>query len=355
MRYTRKTLVAGAIVTSLALTACGGDGEGAGDSAEALSGKTCADFDLSSPPAEPVPIRIGHGDQTDAPLFVQFLAHEEAELDHYGRWYTLDAQQFAPPDRLAAYQAGALDAGTAAAPQLLSGIEQGLDIAAVASLATIIDDGGETYAYSYLALENSGIDGPEDLKGKKIGIIAPNTSTEYWAIAALQSAGLDARDAELVSVPPPTAEEALRSGQVDVQFFSDVFYALATQKGGLVEVFDGLTGPGFDQEFLSIWFDKGFVADNPEAYCAWVADYQKAMQFYLDERQAALRVLIEEGYDSAPSVDAALARKGPGRKADGRINEENFQKLIDNSVETGFMDLTISTDDVFLDGFSLTE
>jgi nicotinamide mononucleotide (NMN) deamidase PncC len=58
----------------------------------------------------------------------------------------------------------------------------------------------------------------------------------------------------------------------------------------------------------SAWFDRGFITENPEAYCAWAADYQQAMDFYVNEHEAALEVLVEEGYDSAPTVEAASGR-----------------------------------------------
>lgn len=371
IKFTGYRALAAVAVFALAATACGsgeggegsdtattGEGNAAAESpeggGEAVSG--CEEVDLSSPPSEPTTIRLGHGDATDAPVFLQFLAPDEIGAEHSGEWYEIDPTQFSPPDRLAAYQAGNLDAGTAAAPQLLSAIDQGLDIAAVASIAVLLDD-EDTYKYSYLALEESGIESPEDLEGATVGIIAPNTSTEYWVISAAKSAGLDpARDLEIVSVPPPTAIEALESGQVDVQFFNDVFYSQAMAKGGFVEVFDGLTGPGFEQEFLSVWFDRSFVQDNPEVYCAWAEDYQRSMNFLLEEREAAGEILIESGMDQAPSLEAYLERTPPGRKEEGRIAVENLQLLIEDSIETGFMpDLQLNAEDVILEGYSLTE
>lgn len=367
MRAFPRRSVASVFVASVLLAACGGNEAAAPAPAPGPSTPTapapaeeeteigCAAVDLSTPPASPVTIRIGHGTITDAPLFTQFVSSEAAGLAHYGKWYVLDAQELSPGDRLAAYQAGALDAGTSAAPQMMTAVERGLNIRAVASLAAVLAD-GSSYTYPYLALASSGISGPADLRGKTVGIIAPNTSTEYWVLAAAATAGLDPeRDLTVVSVPPPTAEEALRSGQVDVQFFSEAFYNRAIASGDFVEVFDARTGTPFDQEFLSIWFDQDFVLNNPEVYCAWAEDYAKAMRFYVEEFAAATEALIAAGYDPSPSVEVRLASPKVGRKIDGRIQIANFQQLMDLSVEFGFLELSITAEDVFIPGFSLTE
>ena len=111
-------------------------------------------------------------------------ARETGVLD---RTVTVDGKAYVPNDRLDAYQAGRLDAGTISPPQLVRAVAQGLDLRVVVSLKQEAEGGFNT---QFVALEDSDIDGPEDLKGKRIGILSPTTSTDYWARSAIAGAGL---------------------------------------------------------------------------------------------------------------------------------------------------------------------
>lgn len=346
--------VAALVVGGLVATACG-DGDDS-DRASASGGDAagCDDVDLSNPPDEPVTIRFGRGSATEDPAWLQYLDPELAGAEHYGTWYTVEATEFEPPDRLAAFQAGDLDAGTISTPQLFTAVGQGLPLAAVASIARVTEDG---YRFPYLALDSSDIDAPEDLEGATIGIIAPNTATEHWVRSAVAAAGLDPeRDVETVSVPPPNAEETLRSGQVDVQIFTEAFGPAALEAGGVHEVFDALTGPGFEHELLDVFFGTEFIEQNPEAFCAWRADYQAAMASYLADRQAAGQVLIDNEHSRAPSADVYAATPDVGREPEGRIDLASVDQLIDDMVETGALPegLDVRAEDVVVDGYSLT-
>lgn len=345
-----------AATTALGLVAAGcGDGDDSDEAVETDSGATsCQDVDLSSPPAEPVNIRFGYGVGQEEPVYLQFADPEVAGARHYDSWYTVDANRFQPPDRLAAYQAGDLDAGTISTAQLFTAVNMGLEIAAVGAIATVSESAD--FQFPYLAADGSGIDSPEDLEGKSIGIIAPNTATEYWAISAVEQAGLDPdRDVSFVAIPPPNAEQVLRDGQVDVEFFLPDF--LPPDDAGFHEVFDALTGTGFEHDFLDVWFDRGFIEENPEVYCAWRADYQSSMTAYLEDRMAAAEALLSQDLDPAPSVEAFVNRPDVGRPADGVIDLDGMQMLIDDMKEIGFLppNLDITAEDLVLEGFSLAE
>lgn len=340
------------------------DGEGTGEDGEAGSaddgtataadGDACADVDLTQAPEEPLQIRFGHGIGASEPILVQFLDPEVAGAEHYGTWYEMDATEFSPPDRLAAHQAGQLDAGTMSYPQMFTAIDVGLDVVAVTSLNIVSEE--EEYRYPYVSLADSGIETAADLEGKTIGHIAPNTTTEYWAISALRDANLDPdQDVQFVSVPPPTAEEAVRTGQVDLAFIPNTFLTPVLESGDFNIVFDAYTATGFTHPNLDIWWDRGFLLDNVEAYCAWRSDYQNAMTAFIEEPEAVGAVLIEAGIDPAPSPEAFAERPHSGVNPDGVISVDSLQKLLDHMIETGFLEeLGINAEDVVLEGYSLT-
>ncbi len=321
----------------------------------AASGTGCDAVDLSAAPDSPVTIRMGHGAGTEEPLYIMAVDPEGANSQYNGTHYTLELTEYAPPDRLAAYQAGAMDGGTISAPQLFTAVNGGLDIMAAASIAIVAEDNG--FLYPYAAVE--GELGPGDsIEGKIIGIIAPNTATEYWAKSYAASLGLDPnRDVSYVPVPVPNAEQTVRDGQVDAQMFTSSFWVLAQNEGGLVEVFNALSGPGFDHEFLDIFFDRQFVTDNEVAYCAWRADYAASMAAFVADRAAFAQPLIDGGYDPAPSAEAFIGREDAGRSADAAINVDNLQLLIDDMKSIEFLapDVTVTADQLLMDGYSLVK
>src|SRR5215216_6809720 len=189
----------------------------------------CATVDLANAPDSPVSIRLGHGFAAEEQVW---LMQARPDLTQYqGEWYELEYTPFrATEERYSAYQAGDLDALTVSAPALIRAVAQGIPSKAV---VTVTRETEEQHTTRGVALDDSGITGPEDLRGKTIGIVDIGTATDYWAKSAVASAGYDFRtDAEYVVLPFPAQEEALRSGQIDVASLPEPFYTIANLNGG---------------------------------------------------------------------------------------------------------------------------
>jgi NitT/TauT family transport system substrate-binding protein len=87
-----------------------------------------------------------------------------------------------------------------------------------------------------------------DLRGKKIGIMAPGTPTHTIAHAALSRAGLRLSDMGFVSVGTSTgAQAALRAGQIDALCYTDPVITHLEQRGELRVVADTRTPRGTEQ------------------------------------------------------------------------------------------------------------
>jgi len=317
----------------------------------------CASVDLSTPPDEPVTMRIGHGTAAEENYWYQFVDPEGAGAQNYGTWYTIEASPFNPTDRLDAYQAGSIDGGTLSTPAFVTAIAAGLPITAVASIALEASD-EQYFNTTYSALESSGITSPADLSGKTIGILAPNTATEWWAKSAVASAGLDPeRDVEYVAIPFPEQEAALRDGTIDVGVFVEPFYGISRAEGGLVDVFDSLTGPGVDHELLLAWFDTAFIEENTEAYCAWRIDYVAATESYLADRESAASALFDAEVLLAESVENYVRSADYARRPSGAINLELLDVVITDMVDVGFLpeDQTAPASELITAGYSIIE
>nr|WP_176457312.1 MULTISPECIES: ABC transporter substrate-binding protein [unclassified Rhodococcus (in: high G+C Gram-positive bacteria)] len=96
-----------------------------------------------------------------------------------------------------------------------------------------------------LTTTNTGVRGPSDLAGRKIGV-TQGTNTQYLLDVVLGSAGLTTGDVELVNLSPNQIPGALAKGDIDVGITFPTFYSAArTALGDSYAdfVFDGYRSP----------------------------------------------------------------------------------------------------------------
>lgn len=109
-----------------------------------------------------------------------------------------------------------------------------------------------------------------DLRGRKIGVTAPGSSTDMMAKVVLARAGLTAADVSLVGVGASAgALSALRSGQIDAICNIDPVMTMLEQKGDVRIVFDTRTLKGTREVFggsmpaACLYAPLDFVQKNP--------------------------------------------------------------------------------------------
>lgn len=303
--------------------------------AHAQAEDACAAVDLSTPPAAPVPIRYGLTGGGEEPLAL--LWADRASYPNNGLFYDIQPTLFAPTDRIAAFQAGQLDAGTISLPAQAAAVFRGINAMLVATLIEVSDNDNQG---AFVVLSGGDIGSVDDLEGRRVGYYGPNTISEYWVRSAMNRAGLDMRNVSFVALPPPAQEQALRNRQIDVAWLARQFLARATAAGGV----DVLMTPhqavgGNFQPSLQVFFSPAFVEANPQAYCAWRADFQMALENWANDRASLYPALVEAGY-----VTPASANAGPdgGRAAGGMVSISQLDATIADMVEVGFMRANIA-------------
>jgi NitT/TauT family transport system substrate-binding protein len=109
-----------------------------------------------------------------------------------------------------------------------------------------------------------------DLKGKKIGVSAPGSSTNMVANLVLSRGGLKASDVSFVGVGTGAgALAALRSGQIDAMCNTDPVMTMLEQKGDVKIVSDTRTLKGTQEAFGGLmpaacfYAHADFVKNNP--------------------------------------------------------------------------------------------
>lgn len=109
-----------------------------------------------------------------------------------------------------------------------------------------------------------------DLKGKKIGVTAPGSSTNMMANLVLSRAGIKAGDVSFIGVGTSAgALTALRSGQIDAICNIDPVMTMLEQKGDVRVVFDTRTLKGTNEVFggpmpaACLYAPMEFLQKNP--------------------------------------------------------------------------------------------
>ena len=120
-----------------------------------------------------------------------------------------------------------------------------------------------------------------DLVGKKIGVNTLGGQAEADIHDYLRQAGLseaDVKKVQLVALPPPNTEQALRKGQIDVAGLSGQFQQRAEANGGLRLVFSDYQEYGAFNGGPYV-FRTDFIAKHRAAVGAFTAGVARAIEW----------------------------------------------------------------------------
>jgi NitT/TauT family transport system substrate-binding protein len=169
-----------------------------------------------------------------------------------------------------------------------------------------------------------------DLKGKKIGVTAPGSSTNILANFVLAKAGLKPTDVSIIGVGAGSgAVAAMRSGQIDAISNLDPVITLLQRSGDLKIVSDTRIVAEADKAFGGpmpagcLYAPQAFIDKNPATVQALANAIVRADKWIAAAGAADIVKAVPEAYllgDRAVYIDAFLASKG-ALSADGTIPE----------------------------------
>jgi len=169
-----------------------------------------------------------------------------------------------------------------------------------------------------------------DLKGKKLGVTAPGSSTNVLANFVLAKAGLKPSDVAIIGVGAGSgAVAAMRSGQIDAISNLDPVITLLLRSGDLKVVSDTRIVAEADKVFGGpmpagcLYAPQSFLEKNPATAQALTNAIVRADKWIQTAGASDIIKAVPESYllgDRAVYVDAFLAAKG-ALSADGSIPE----------------------------------
>jgi len=169
-----------------------------------------------------------------------------------------------------------------------------------------------------------------DLKGKKIGVTAPGSSTNVMANFVLAKAGLKPSDVSIIGVGAASgAVAAMRAGQIDAISNLDPVITLLQRSGDLKIISDTRIVAEADRVFGGpmpagcMYAPQAFIDKNPATTQALANAMVRADKWIQAAGPADIIKAVPESYllgDRAVYIDAFLASKG-ALSPDGSIPE----------------------------------
>lgn len=251
----RRTVLAGiSLFTVGLLTACTGGGGTTDSDAEAPT----ISF-LYSPYADYAPF---------------FIAEELGYFEEAGVDVDLISKSGSSGETYQQVSTGSIVSGGATwGAGLFNATEAGASISVIASVSRIPEQGPNPSPL--IASTVSGITDVEDLRGEKIGIPGMGGFGYYSIYLALESAGIDLDEVELVNLSPGDIPAALANGSVAASWTVEpISTAIIDQDLG-VELLD--VGYQSGVELGALVFNTDYVNDHPEATEAFTAAYLRAV------------------------------------------------------------------------------
>ncbi len=194
-----------------------------------------------------------------------------------------------------------------------------------------------------------------DLKGKKIGVTAPGSSTNVMVNFVLAKAGLKPSDVSIIGVGAGSgAVAAMRSGQIDALSNLDPVISLLQRSNDIRIVSDTRILAEAEKVFggpmpaACLYLPQGFVDKHPRTVQALVNAVVRANRWIQNAGPGDIIKAVPETYllgDRAVYIDAFLAAKG-ALSPDGLFPEKGpdtaFRALasIDPEIAKATLDLT---------------
>jgi sulfonate transport system substrate-binding protein len=205
---------------------------------------------------------------------------------------------------------------------------------------------------------------PADLKGMKIGVTAPGSSTHFMALQLMAKSGLKPDDASFLGVgATTTAVAAVKRGEIDAIVNTDPAVALLQREGLIKIVADTRTRDGTREVYGGIYpaavmyASPAFIDKNPHTVQALVNAFVRGLAFMRTHSPEEVAAVVPEEYalGDKPLYVQAIKNSLPMFSPDGRFAREGAEtaysvlKAFDPDVRNAKIDLAATYTDRFVE------
>jgi NitT/TauT family transport system substrate-binding protein len=205
---------------------------------------------------------------------------------------------------------------------------------------------------------------PADLKGMKIGVTAPGSSTHFMALQLMAKSGLKPDDASFLGVgATTTAVAAVKRGEIDAIVNTDPAVALLQREGLIKIVADTRTRDGTREVYGGIYpaavmyAPPAFIDKNPRTVQALVNAFVRGLAFMRSHSPEEVAAVVPEEYalGDKPLYVQAIKNSLPMFSPDGRFAREGAEtaysvlKAFDPDVRNAKIDLAATYTERFVE------
>lgn len=289
-------------------------------------------------------IRVGWVVPTEQLVSLMAIPHiQQTVMRGINRDYKFEQIRFqGTPQAVAALAAGEIEIASLAYESFTRAVINNVVPGGLTIIATDFYDAYEGhFGFHWLTLENSDIKSINDLKGKTIAVNALGTGVDATLRLMLKKNGLDPeKDVNVVEMPFPTHESALREGKIDVGTFPALFYYRALKNGGVRTVFTSRDAWGSGYLFTFYVVRNDFLKRYPDAVRSFLLDYYRLSSYVLDERNRNKVLDVTSEFfkiDKELLGSYYLTQKDVYRPTYPVVIPEDLQKAVDVLYDLGFI------------------
>jgi len=186
----------------------------------------------------------------------------------------------------------------------------------------------------FLVSSDSTITKPKDLEGKKMAIPTAGRLMDLLFNEWSAKNGVDVKKIQIVEVPSPQMEAALKNKQIDGGVFNEPYVAL-TLAHGVGKVFDASPFDAVAKKYMvSSWFVKKSWSDaNPQIVLSFKKAIEKSTK-YINEHSEELNGIVARN----TKIDKTIIGKMIQPRFDTVISKNDIQPIIDGFAKYKFID-----------------
>ena len=206
--------------------------------------------------------------------------------------------------------------------------------------------------------------GPADLKGLKIGITAPGSSTHFMALHMMAQAGLKPEDASFIAVGAgATAVAAVRRSEIDVVINVDPVISQLESEKLLRVVADTRTEAGTRAVYgglypaAVLYLPPAYAQSNPKTVQALTNAFVRGLKWMATHSAEDIAKVMppEHALGNMELFTHAIKNSLPMYSPDGRFSPEGAETALkvlrefDAGIRDAKIDLSLTTTGAFLD------
>jgi NitT/TauT family transport system substrate-binding protein len=270
---------------------------------------------------------------------------QQTVLKNFGKRYKLELSRAqGTPFLVAAMAAGETDIAFLAYNSFAAAVIKNVVPSGLTIIATdFYDSQPGYYNFHWIARADSGINSVQDLRGKKIGVLAIGTGADATTRLMLKKSGLDpVKDVNIVEIPAPAMEESIRSKKIDAGFMPALFCYRAMASGESYKtVFDSLQAWGRPYIFSFVVARNDVLKKSPDAVRAFLEDLVALNKhIYTSANRDAVIDAVVAHFKAPKAVlqQFYLTNKDMYRPQDGHVRADDLQHALSRLHELGFLD-----------------